>query len=323
MELYREKKRDDSWSAQEENFLKENQDKPITYLSDDLGRSEDAVRNKKSRLGAVSDLEWQDEEIEFLERLYKIWDASEVAEYLGKTKDQIYNKAGADGLAETQKDYWTDHEIEFLGRAKDAWKDQRIADYLGRSLPSVRTKKSRSEVSRGYWSESDEQYIVDNFPEKTDRELAEELDRSVRAVKNRRRRKLGLIRPGMLEDTIWRPWEKLCLEIAESLYEGVEEKPELENGGIPDMRRSDVILEVKKSPFSHRVDEDVETYQRFCDRLEFWCLYGRRSFDESGVEAVSFEELKDRIRGSSLDGSEVDRFLELMERCSEGVNPYK
>jgi len=127
----------------------------------------------------------------------------------------------------------------------------------------------------------------------------------------------------MLEDTIWRPWEKLCLEIAESLYEGVEEKPELENGGIPDMWCGDVILEVKKSPFSHRVDEDVETYRDYCDRLEFWCLYGRRSFDESGVEAVSFEELKDRVRGSGLDGSEVDRFLELMERCSEGVNPYK
>lgn len=141
-------------------------------------------------------------------------------------------------------------------------------------------------------------------------------------MKNRRRRKLGLIRPGMLEDTIWRPWEKLCIEIAGELYDGVEEKPELENGGIPDMRCGDRFFEVKKSPFGHRVDEDVDRYRSHCSQLEFWCLYGRRSFADSDVTAVTFEDLKERIRGSGLGDSEVERLFGLMEECRDGVNPF-
>ncbi|EMA06161.1 hypothetical protein SAMN05443574_1401 [Haloarcula vallismortis] len=327
LDLYRRDKderwSENRWSKEEIEHLKKNSDTSIQELAEQLNRTPKSVRKKKSRIGATTNRKWSEPETEFIERTYGIWKASEIAEYLGKTEDQVYNKARTEDLTGESSENWTDHEEELLLRMQSVWKDKIIADYLDRTAQAIRDKKYKSDIAVGYWSESEEQHIVENFPDKSDKELAEDLDRTVRAVKNRRRRKLGLIRPGMLEDTIWRPWEKLCLEIAEALYDNVEEKPELENGGIPDMRSGDVILEVKKSPFSHRVDEDVDTYRAHCDRLEFWCLYGRRIFPVSDVDAVGFEELKDRIRVSDIPEDEVRRLFGLMDRCRDGVNPFK
>lgn len=316
----------ENWSDEEIQILEDNPHLPLKELSGKLpNRDVAGIKNKKSRLGLTRDQKWDDEETELLERLYPVWTAQDVADYLERTKDQVYNKARRQGVTEDSPEDWREDEVEFLIRIGDVWPDSEIADYLGRSVNSIRTKKNRidHDFKQRHWTEAEEEFVRDNFPGLSDSEMAEELGKSVRAVKNRRRRKLGLIRPGMLEDTIWRSWEKLCVRIGEALYTGVEVKPELENGCVPEMRVGEILIDAKKSPFTHRVEKDIENYQGYCAQLEFWCLFGYRDFDVDGVRCVSLDELRHRVMSSDLPEEQRHEFIEMLDDFGEGLDPIQ
>lgn len=314
-----------AWSEDELKYLKENSDASVEELVNALDRSYKSVVSKRSKLGISESRIWTHEEEEFLEKMYGMWTAHEIAEYLDKTLDSVYNKVRQDELTYIEINDWSSEELEFVRRVGKAWKDQEIADYLNRPLQSVRSKKSRMDCDFGKrrWIDKEEEFLQENFPDLCDRELADELDRTVRSVKNRRRRKFGLIRPGMLEDTIWRSWEQLCIMIAQELYSGVEAKPELSNGTYPDLQIGDLVVDAKKTPHTHRVEEDVRNYRSHCGRLEFWCLFGDREFEYGDVDAVPISELKARLRMSDVGEDRKRQLLAYMEMCVSGVDPFK
>lgn len=327
--LYRRESSDrwnvNQWSKKDEEYLKNHPQEPLITTAKKLGRTVDAVKHKRKRLGVKSYSKWTKQEKEFLEEHYGDWKANEIADHLGKTIDQVYNQARRQDLKAVELKKWTEEEVEFLERMQDAWLDRNIADYLDRTPQSVRDKKSRiGATPQRPWTEEEDQFLKSNFPGLSDSKLAEELDRTVRAVKNRRRRNLGLIRKGFLEDTIWRAWENLCIEIGEELYgDEVDVKPELENGCVPEMRIGEVIVEAKKTPHSHRVDEDVENYLDHCDRLEFWCLFGHRAFkDVDGVRCVGFDELRHRVTTADIPESRREELVRFMDKCGQGVDPF-
>lgn len=231
-----------------------------------------------------------------------------------------------EGLTENQAKEWTDHEEEFLKRVGPVWDDKTIAAYLDRSLSSIRSKKTKLDYVFGegrHWTEEDEQFVEKHFPQKTDRELAEKLDRTIRGIKNRRRRELGLIRKGFLEDTIWQAWERVCIEVSHTLYDDIMEKPALPNGTYPEMERGDTLIEVKKSLFTHRVDADVEHYRPHSEHLEVWSLFGVRRFDAEDVVMVGIEGLQDRVRTADVDGEKMDELVRKLELCASGGDPYR
>jgi len=328
--LYRRKESDrwsqNTWSGKEEQFLKDNPDIAISELATELDRSEQAIRDKRNKLDIKKRTGWTEEETQFLRDHYHELSAAEIAEELDRSKNSVYGKARMEKLTESDAKSWTDHEEEFLKRIGPIWDDEAVAAYLDRSLPSIRSKKSKLDYVFGKgrrWTDEDEEYVENHFPQMTDRGLAEELERTIRGIKNRRRRELGLIRKGFLEDTIWQAWERVCIEVGHALYDDVVEKPELPNGTYPEMRRGDTLIEVKKSPFTHRVDADVEHYRPHCDRLEVWSLFGVRRFEADDVTTVGVEGLQDRVREADIGGEKAQELVRKLELCANGVDPYR
>ena len=313
-----------NWTDEELQILKENYDKPLTEIAEKLPRrNKTAVKKKKSEMGWVTDRTWSDEEEEFLERIYGVWTAEKIADYLSKDRMSVYNKVKRENLSFFEIEEWSQNEVEFLEGNYESLTVRDLAEELDRTESSVRSKKNKLGLTyQGPWSDEDEKFLKDNFPELSDDELAEELDRSIRSVKNRRRRKFGLIRPGMLQDTIWRSWEKLCIQIARELYDDVEVKPELSNGTLPDIRIGEMLVDVKKTPHTHRVDADVRNYSGHCGRLEFWCLFGHRDFDKRDVDVVPFDELRRRVETGVGDDEKAVELMERMEMCFAGVDPF-
>jgi len=70
----------------------------IKEIARELGRTENAIKNKAKKLGLSKLPQWSDEEIKLLVGLYGRLPAEEIAKILGRSKDAVYHKAMRLGL---------------------------------------------------------------------------------------------------------------------------------------------------------------------------------------------------------------------------------
>lgn len=92
-------------------------------------------------------MSWTQQETEFLEKMYGLVSASEIACHLGKTRNMVIGKAYRLGLCrETLNRRWTDHEKALVEAIYPVWGAQRAARVTKRSEDAIRAYASRNEI---------------------------------------------------------------------------------------------------------------------------------------------------------------------------------
>ncbi len=136
-------------------------------------------------------------------------------------------------------------------------------------------------------------------------------------------------------------WERLCETIAQSTYGDCEPQKTLPNGKIPDLVFSNengdvVIADAKISSFTEGVEETIQTYIAFCDKMEIWHFTGRpRSPEIHEGKQVFFlypsqilnrvtnnvkrKELKKALRELRQECETIARMTQLDKQKMDGV----
>jgi len=102
---------------------------------------------------------------------------------------------------------------------------------------------------------------------------------------------------GYKYDNRWQRWENLTMEICKKVYSEVKIKPRLKNNKYPDiviLRNNSFhkIIDAKLNSFANSIRKDIRNYQPYCNKLEFWCLIGRRKFNQDNIKIVNSMEIK-------------------------------
>lgn len=97
-------------------------------------------------------------------------------------------------------------------------------------------------------------------------------------------------------------WEKLCREVAKALYKQDFKNVSLPNKKIPDFALNEkrqgyyeTIFDAKWHSYTKSINEDIKNYTPYCDKLEFWCLFGKINVNNPKVNIVSAKELINKL----------------------------
>ena len=60
------------------------------------------------------------------------------------------------------------------------------------------------------------------------------------------------------------------------------------------------------------IRKDIKNYKPYCDKLEFWCLIGRKKFNQDNIKIVNSSEIK-RILKKRNEFSLMKK-VEIMEK---------
>ena len=132
----------------------------------------------------------------------------------------------------------------------------------------------------------------------------------------------------------WNGWEKKCEKIGENIYgSSFKIKPRLPNGKIPDFQSTteNLIIDAKTHCWIPEIEEDIQNYLPFCDRLEFWCLEGKREIiiqDGKEIVFINADILLPRITNESFKQEckeEIERLRKWKyeeKNSSKNLNDY-
>ena len=95
---------------------------------------------------------------------------------------------------------------------------------------------------------------------------------------------------------LWKYWETWCNKAVSTLYpltSQLQPRTRLPNGKIPDFNFRDkngvfIIGDAKLNARTISIKEDIAHYNQYCDRLEFWCLFGEREAEIHAEKEVWF-----------------------------------
>jgi len=140
-------------------------------------------------------------------------------------------------------------------------------------------------------------------------------------------RKAGVpLRSGYYEYNIFpvaRSWEKLCREMATTFYRKIQKYPPLPNNTLPDWgidyngKNWRVLFDAKLGAWAASIEKDIENYLPHCERLEFWCLRGKRESNNHRVKFVFAEDLINKLTALRREDL-IDKVRTIMS----GVDPY-
>ena len=110
---------------------------------------------------------------------------------------------------------------------------------------------------------------------------------------------------------LWIKWEEWCNKVVTILYPMVSQlqpRTRLPNGKVPDFNFRDqnsvfVIGDAKLNVRTMGIKEDITHYIDYCDRLEFWCLFGEREaefYAGKKVRYVTPQQILSRLRDLKL-----------------------
>ncbi len=122
---------------------------------------------------------------------------------------------------------------------------------------------------------------------------------------------------GYKYDDRWQKWEKLVIKICKKIYPDVKVKPKLENNKQPDvviMKNNffEKIIDAKLNSFAHSIRKDIKNYGSYCNKLEFWCLIGRKKFSIDNVEIINSQKIKRILK--QRNEFDLIKKVEAMER---------
>jgi len=109
--------REDRWTEEEIEFLKENYNKMLYRdIAKILGRTVNSVRSKALKLGLTKReaSEWSDEEIEYLKRNYHVKPLSEIIRKLQRSEKSIIHKAQRLGLSSPKEPNGRELQLQAL-----------------------------------------------------------------------------------------------------------------------------------------------------------------------------------------------------------------
>ena len=103
----------------------------------------------------------------------------------------------------------------------------------------------------------------------------------------------------------WLKWENWCEKAVFNIYgEKFKTKPCLPNRKFPDFvvkskRNLTLIIDAKLSTHTEGIKKDMKNYIDFCEKLEFWCLFGQRTSRTYKGKEVLFikpEKILERVK---------------------------
>ncbi len=102
---------------------------------------------------------------------------------------------------------------------------------------------------------------------------------------------------GYKYDDRWQRWENLVIKICKELYSEIKIKPRLKNNKRPDIvilknNSNHKIIDAKINSFANSIKKDIKNYQPYCNKLEFWCLIGRKKLNQDNIKIVNSLEIK-------------------------------
>ena len=125
-------------------------------------------------------------------------------------------------------------------------------------------------------------------------------------------------------------WERLCREIASTIFGRINKYPSVPNPNEdiqqplhPDWGINyngegwEILFDAKIGAWAASIEEDIEHYLPHCERLEFWCLRGKRESDDSQVKFVFAEGLIDKLTEMGKED-----LLDKVRSIMSGVDPY-
>ena len=81
---------------------------------------------------------------------------------------------------------------------------------------------------------------------------------------------------------LWKKWENWCVEFISLVYDCYQIRPDtiLPNKKYPDFNNKlsyqFVICDAKIDAQTRSIEKSIKNYISYCDKLEFWVLYGHR-----------------------------------------------
>jgi transposase-like protein len=125
-------------------------------------------------------------------------------------------------------------------------------------------------------------------------------------------------------------WERLCREIASTMFGRVNKYPSIPNPneGVQQPLHPDwginyngegweILFDAKIGAWAASIEEDIEHYLPHCERLEFWCSRGKRESDDPRVKFVFAEELIDKLNEMGRED-----LIDKVRIIVLGVDPY-
>ncbi|MCE7748952.1 MAG: hypothetical protein GPJ51_11180 [Candidatus Heimdallarchaeota archaeon] len=120
----------------------------------------------------------------------------------------------------------------------------------------------------------------------------------------------------------WLKWERWCEKALRIIYPSKsKKKDQLPNGRIPDFlvrltKNSVLIIDAKISAFSSGIEHDIKNYIDFCNKLEFWCLFGQRDIMVRNNREICFlnpQSILKQVREKEKKKKLIDELLKLYE----------
>lgn len=211
------------WTQEEYDLLEEHYETHgLEYVSEQLGRSENAVYNRAHALGLKPPKKqrqtpWPKSDDDILRAHYRYSNARAIGEilerseefvkdrarYLGLRKNEKKRATAADGPGDDRAEArrklptrggttWSKEEYDFIQEHYEARGAEYVSEQLRRSKNAVHTHaKLLGLTSKRYWSKEEDDVLRKHYNSITARELGEKLGRSARAV-NARARHLGI-----------------------------------------------------------------------------------------------------------------------------------
>ncbi|WP_343680017.1 hypothetical protein [Chryseobacterium arthrosphaerae] len=131
----------DYWSEKEIIFLTKNRLLSNAEISEQIGRSENAVSLKRNKLGVPQISKNYDEfEIEYLIVNYHEKSVKEISEFLGRSASSIQSKAYELGITK-KSEYWSKSEVEFLQK-NIKLSNEKLSKSINKSINQIAYKKA-------------------------------------------------------------------------------------------------------------------------------------------------------------------------------------
>jgi hypothetical protein len=320
------------WTREEKQFLIENYfDRTSREIAKKLGRTNDAVKHKRVKLGLKKGPKYRWRRENVIDRFQKLRTEldktptyKECLEYAPGMLMSIHNIWGKySTFLKTQHldihiRYWTKRDcIEEFNNLKSILSKIPTQKELARCSGLFRAITRRWNTYNNFLSEFG---YKPNFEIKWNKETCKlefkKLMKTRKHIPNIEefqainmslanaiynhfgRYSLFLISNGYSYSPIlWLDWEDLVGKICTKLFSKVLIKPRLGNNKLPDIailkdNKIKKIIDAKLSSFNYSIYKDISNYSEYCDELEFWCAYGNKCLKTKKAKIRTIKDIK-------------------------------
>lgn len=185
------------------------------------------------------------EDIEYIKSHYYTSKVKDIASYLNKTENSVYNAIRKLGLKKQIHKPWTDDEINYLKTNYETKTSEEISKVLGRTVDSINTERDCLGLVRNpKWTDEEVLFLCQNYDKYTHEQIGEKLNRTTSAV-TAKCFDLNLYK----KDLPWENWE------IEFLKDNYMEKTQFELSRILNRTESAIHLKasrlgLKKYPYT-------------------------------------------------------------------------